>query len=441
MTITGGDRTGAYGGGIRIADGIVLLDSVVVTDNYGRFGTGGIASQGDLTITNSEISNNKTDFEAGAVWVWGDTGKATIRNTTISGNEADNAGGIAVWNTQNSLTLENVTIYDNSAQFGGGGLKFEAGTVEMLNSIVAGNTASDGNDIRGTIVSLGNNIIGDTTQGAGFIASDLKDVDPQLSDLINAGGTTRVHLPLAGSPAIDAGVSTETLTDQIGQLRGSDGNRDGTGAFDIGAVELVLTPVVIVTGTHTVATGTTWGKIAAGDLNQDGYDDFVLMRNDKFRLGSHGAENSSASLLSEVAVNPDHHPLGLGIGDANNDQYLDVLIGKNHLGAGQGVLPFHGDGTYTFSQGSDISNGGYYTPHYVETFDFNKDGTNEIITSNYNNSSDGGVSVIFSSGLIRPLRPWPIFHTNGYNLVIPTINILPKINLSNSYSITFIITS
>lgn len=166
----------------------------------------------------------------------------------------------------------------------------------------------------------------------------------------------------------------------------------------------------------------TWSKVEAGDLNVDGYDDFVLMRGDKFLVGSHGQAIGSAAVVGETALNPGSHPLALGLGDSNSDGKLDVLVGKNHTGVGRGVLTFEGDNAYGFNFADDISNGGYYTPIYVETHDFNQDGINEIITSNYNNSSNGGVTVIFSDGTIRPLRPWPIYHTNGYNLIIDDLN-------------------
>ncbi|MGC6443702.1 MAG: FG-GAP repeat domain-containing protein, partial [Rubripirellula sp.] len=167
-----------------------------------------------------------------------------------------------------------------------------------------------------------------------------------------------------------------------------------------------------------------WSKVEASDLNQDGFDDFVLVRNNKFLVGSHGSAIGSAAVVSENATNlvSNDAALALGLGDSNSDGKLDVLIGKNHTGVGRGVLTFEGDNAYGFEFAEDISNGGYYTPIFVETHDFNQDGINEIITSNFNNSSNGGVTVIFSDGTIRPLRPWPIYHTNGYNLIIDDLN-------------------
>jgi hypothetical protein len=56
LTIAGGQAPGpnqpgnGYGGGIHIDGGVISLERVRVTDNYGNFGVGGISNLGDLTI-------------------------------------------------------------------------------------------------------------------------------------------------------------------------------------------------------------------------------------------------------------------------------------------------------------------------------------------------------------------------------------------------------
>ena len=65
-------------------------------------------------------------------------------------------------------------------------------------------------------------------------------INPLLGPLANNGGATRTHAPLVGSPAIDAGNSSQ-LTDQRGQARPVDDpnvtNAAGGNATDIGAYE------------------------------------------------------------------------------------------------------------------------------------------------------------------------------------------------------------
>jgi hypothetical protein len=146
-----------------------------------------------------------------------------------------------------TLSLVSSTITKNSAGGapGGGGLSNAPGrTATVHDSIIAGNTVTNagGPDVGGTVVSDGNNLIGNPTGGGGFVASDLRNVAPVLAPLaLNAPGTTPTHALLPTSPAIDAGgaCSAGVTTDQrgIGRSQGS--------ACDIGAYEYVpVTPTI-----------------------------------------------------------------------------------------------------------------------------------------------------------------------------------------------------
>ena len=65
---------------------------------------------------------------------------------------------------------------------------------------------------------------------------DLIGVNPMLGPLKDNGGATLTHALLPGSPAIDRPGSCLT-TDQRGMPRPIDGDGDGIGDCDIGAVE------------------------------------------------------------------------------------------------------------------------------------------------------------------------------------------------------------
>src|SRR5207244_1350030 len=92
-----------------------------------------------------------------------------------------------------------------------------SGTPTFINTIIAGNTASNrGPDVGGTannpqsVTSSGNNLIGKTDGSTGWIGSDLtgtiaSPLNPLLSSLGNYGGPTQTLALLPGSPAIDAG--------------------------------------------------------------------------------------------------------------------------------------------------------------------------------------------------------------------------------------------
>lgn len=77
--------------------------------------------------------------------------------------------------------------------------------------------------------------------GAG-LASALRDpgngVDPLLGPLVELGPRQWAHVPLAGSPAVDAGEEALcTASDQTGAPRPRDGDGEGTPRCDLGAIE------------------------------------------------------------------------------------------------------------------------------------------------------------------------------------------------------------
>lgn len=102
------------------------------------------------------------------------------------------------------------------------------------------NPASLVQGLDGNVNSLGNNLIGNSTGGSGFAASDLVNVNPQLGPLQNNGGPTETMALLPGSPAINAGDNANAPAyDQ----RGPGFPRIVDGAIDIGAFEVQVLPI------------------------------------------------------------------------------------------------------------------------------------------------------------------------------------------------------
>src|SRR5438552_4806873 len=101
------------------------------------------------------------------------------------------------------------------------------------NSIGASNDADYRPSDTG-FTSLDHNLIGNSGDASGFLASDLLDVDPQLGPLQNNGGPTQTMALLAGSAAVNAGDnSSAPAYDQ----RGAGFPRIVGGTIDIGAFE------------------------------------------------------------------------------------------------------------------------------------------------------------------------------------------------------------
>jgi hypothetical protein len=175
----------------------------------------GIHNTGTLTVVQSTIADNAASGGMGNVGGGIDNqGAATVLLSTISGNQASQGLG--------------------SPGSGGG---IYGSQVSMQGTIVAGNSAARGPDFDGQLAVTGYNLIGNSSLGGGFGATDLLDVDPQLGPLANNGGPTQTMALSCGSPAIDASdpnFQGPPYRDQ----RGAGYARVVNGVADIGAYEV-----------------------------------------------------------------------------------------------------------------------------------------------------------------------------------------------------------
>ena len=239
VVLSGNTATGDDGGAINNLAGGQLVMTDVTLDNNTAFDNGGaIENAGVLQLNRATLSNNTAGGDGGAIFNIGTNFSAV--NVTISGNTADRGGGLYE-SSSNAATLFNVTITDNTGTTRSGGVEVNGGALLTLhNTIIAGNSSpdSDSRDLKGIINSLGNNLIGVSIDGSGYIGSDILDVAPIFGVLAFNGGPTQTHALLSGSRGIDEGSNTYGIgTDQRGGLR------DAT--YDIGAYESVPLPPVI----------------------------------------------------------------------------------------------------------------------------------------------------------------------------------------------------
>jgi CSLREA domain-containing protein len=195
---------------------------------------GAIFSQGTLNtleITQSTLSANSADFTGLAIFING--GALTLENSTLSGNLGGADPALVIQNAE--VVLTNTTIVAN-AGVGLSAFSFnETHTLDVANTIVANNGGSDCTiSASSPILTITNSLSSDSS--CGF---DLEDTDPLLDPLADNDGSTLTHLPLPGSPAIDAGAESPCPdVDQRGQPRPEDGDGDTNADCDIGAVEV-----------------------------------------------------------------------------------------------------------------------------------------------------------------------------------------------------------
>jgi CSLREA domain-containing protein len=221
--VTDPTATHQGGGGIESVQGALTLVRVAVTGNRSSSWAGGVLAFGPFTMRDSTVSGNTSGFLGGGLA----TGEFTdMENVTVSGNHADLHGGGILLGTDD-IRLESVTVTGNSALRGGGIAMSPptcpgfpcTGPVRIDRTVVAGNTVPPdgiGPDFFDMVPFSGEH--------------NVFEVDPKLSPLGDHGGPTLTHLPLPGSPALDA--ATGCLpADQRGLARPASG-------CDVGAVEV-----------------------------------------------------------------------------------------------------------------------------------------------------------------------------------------------------------
>ena len=207
VTLSGGDAVPVIVVSQRVT---AVLNDLTITKGHpgGTFATdsGGIYNEGNLTVSNSTVSDNLTFVPLGAGGIL-NGGTLTVSNSTFSGNRSGAVtglgGGISNYGT---TTVSNSTFSGN----GGGGLLNNSGTITVTNSIFSGNGLSvtgDASDCAtfqaGAIIDNGGNLADDAS--CAFTQSSSKNgaTGLNLGSLADNGGPTQTVALLPGSAARD----------------------------------------------------------------------------------------------------------------------------------------------------------------------------------------------------------------------------------------------
>jgi hypothetical protein len=278
------NQSDAEGGAIESSAGsLIVSDSKFITNDSAATG-GAIYGSGSITKIHRSIfdGNSLSGFAAviGAELIedssfTGNHGTAVsigtgaiVRRSTFSGNQGvglrassigdpvrvesstftGNAGpGIVTQANFGLVELVDLTVVGN----GDGGIEAFSGSATLANSVVAGNT---GTDVRGggggpQPVATRYSLV--PTSSPGMITNAVPGTNilgggpPLVGQLSSNGGPTRTILLMAGSPALDKGLST-LGSDQRGLARVSDDpaipNAPGGNGADIGATEIQVPP-------------------------------------------------------------------------------------------------------------------------------------------------------------------------------------------------------
>jgi Big-like domain-containing protein len=331
---------GGLGGAFYIAaPGTVSMDKSVVSNNTAGDATGidgtpafagGIFTEGLLTITNSTISGNVSKTFGGGIMNRG-TAVLRLRNSTLSGNSA--LDGAAISN-EGVLFVTNCTITNNSNKGSAAFLVF-SNTVEVRNTIIAGN---GGKDISGNIISRGNNLIGaqcvlgGINNCSGFtngvdgdqVGTQEAPLDPKLGPLANNGGLTQTHALLQNSTALDAGnncVLDNSCSPAVGQSLTTDQRGAGFGRAADSAD---------ANATQTVDIGAFEAQASVEDIpNKSTAEDTGISFS--FNIGDAAAVTNVTASSSNTALVP-HDPANLNLTGSGSTRTLDIAPVANLSG-------------------------------------------------------------------------------------------------------------
>jgi hypothetical protein len=145
-TTAKGDGGGLGLGGVVPA--VTVRDSTITGNTADENGGGVFAGEGDaILFQRTLISGNQANRGGGAYFY--DPASVTFEDSTIAGNSVlNNGGGIYLYDTQGGgLAISGTTISGNTAVGSGGGIIVHrtGGPLTMVDSTVSGNTGSEGN--------------------------------------------------------------------------------------------------------------------------------------------------------------------------------------------------------------------------------------------------------------------------------------------------------
>ncbi len=293
IMFNGSDTTGS--GGLDLSSGaytVTIANSVIDQNQTGTSGSGGgLYSNGNLSIVNTDISGNQAGKAGGGYYNSG--GVVSIRNSTIdyntvlgtNNNLSTGGGGVFNYGT---LTLDNVNIEGNVAWYGSAGGLLNRSSATINNSTIAGNAA--------------------ITLTGGLINTNLMTLDH----------TTISH----NTGAYDAGVrNLGTLTIAGGDIRNN-------------------------TATSSTAGLDNWGTLNATGLS-------ISNNRDLTGYGS-GLSNSATAWLTDSQIISNAAPLGWSAGIDNETQFahltlLRAAVLSNTATAAAGIYNSEGTLTATFS--------------------------------------------------------------------------------------------
>ena len=242
LTIAHGSAT--VGGGILNAGSLTIESGTVIEDNAADAGAGIYNFGGSLQIDGAVISGNVAGSGGGGAIYDTSGGSVAITGSTISGNKADYGGGIYL--RGGSVTLLDTSIANNTALFDGGGMMNIGGSVKIAGGSLTGNLA-DGTG---------------STSGGGAFYNQVNYSSSSAGGTLTITGTT-----ISANRAVSGGggifVYSGALTLNYSTLAGNSAGGEGGGILNYNPADQGFSA-------NSTATATLVGTTFSGNTAADG---------------------------------------------------------------------------------------------------------------------------------------------------------------------------
>jgi hypothetical protein len=299
-TVSGGTLPNGVNANAVLGGGVAVLANA--------FGVSGSPAAGTLTATNDTVTGNIASRSGGGLY---EEGSATVSGGTIGSNRAPFGGGVYVLEDA-TAGLTGVTVSGNtatSATGGNGGGAYNAGNLNVVNSVLSGNRAVAGS--------------GSGTGGGGAIFSGSNASAPHTVRLTLTGDTLSGNTAGSASAvlAVNGGAAGSdnrtTITDST--ITGNSAT-SSTGAGSVAAfhpMSIVASTIDANTsafgsggiyGTATTVSGTILSANSGGDCGVSG--PFVRPVDGGYNLTDAGDASCGFTSATDVAGNPQLGALG-----------------------------------------------------------------------------------------------------------------------------------
>jgi hypothetical protein len=358
-------NTANSGGAIYNTATLTVVDSSMFSGNTAGTG-GGIYNAGMLMLSDSTLSGNASkNFSGGGGLYNGTSGVATIQNTEFIANRGQYGGGIA---NDGQLTVTDCTFSNNTVSMGTGGGISNTGMLTVISSTFSSNGGSSVFSVRGGgIYSTGTLIVESSTFDGNAALGD----DSGSGGAIDGGGLISDSTFLDNSvDGFGSAIEGGTLT-----IRGCNfsGNysAEGVGAIDCRALTISDSTI------SDNSTGSVFGSFSAIVTAQLTMTNCSISGNNGFGvIGMGGGTISNCTIVDNNSHNSDSTLITGGnvtitnctISDNTNSAYgaIDnggtLTISNSTISGNEGYLVggiLNNGGTLTISNSTISGNEGY----------------------------------------------------------------------------------